>query len=108
MLKARDVVGLEVRFLALLGVNRHGWVNFTLIIDSEEHATVEAMMGAQDLGHHRHRLFAAVFLIGGDQHNVFAFARAIVATRIRQPLRVVWNRVSEGLTANTKDGESRE
>ena len=52
------------------------------------------MMRAQNLRQHRHGLFAAVFLLSGDENDVFAFAGA-VTTGISQPLRAFGNRVSK-------------
>ena len=44
---------------------------------------VIAVMLAQDPGEHRHRLFAAVFLIRRDEYDVPAFARSLATLRDR-------------------------
>ena len=84
VLEAGDVVRLELRLPALLGVDRHGRVDLALRIESEQHRAVKSVVFAQDPGHHRHGLLAAVFLVGRDQDDVPALAGS-VTTGIGQP-----------------------
>ena len=72
--QSRDVVFVEG--FPLLGIHRHGRIHLALLIHREEHRAIEAMMLAQDLGQHGHRLFAPVLLIGGHQDHPLAFAGA--------------------------------
>ena len=88
MLQTGNVVGLEFLLFTFLGVDRHAGVNQAVLVDGVEHGTIKAVMGAEDLREHRHRLFAPVFLVGRDEHDVLPLARAIAAL-VGQPERVL-------------------
>ena len=81
--QTRDVVFVEG--FPLLGIHRHRGIHLALFIHREEHRAIEAMMLAQDLGQHGHRLFAPVLLISGHQDHPLAFAGSGFP-RIPQPL----------------------
>ncbi|MCX6856996.1 MAG: hypothetical protein NTV80_19055 [Verrucomicrobia bacterium] len=75
MFEAWNVMLHELALLSLFRINRHRGINLSLLIHTKEHRAIKAVVCAQDLGHHRHRLLAAVFLIGGDEHHMLSFAR---------------------------------
>lgn len=77
--EAGDVVGLECLLFPFLGIHRHAGVDQAVFVDGKEDGAVEAVMGAEDFREHRHRLFAAVFLVGRDEHDVLPFAGAFAA-----------------------------
>ena len=79
MFKAGNIVWLEFVLLPLFRVDRHGRIDFALFVDAEQYGTVKAVMFAQDSCHHGHGLFTAVFLIGGDENDVLAFAGTVTA-----------------------------
>ncbi len=76
---AGDVVRLEGVFLPLRWVGGHGRIDEAFLVDGEEDGGVEAVMRGQDFREHRYGLLAAVFLIGGDEDDVFSFSRAFAA-----------------------------
>ena len=104
MFKAGNIVCLEFVLLPLFGVDRHGRIDFTLFVDPKQHGAVKAVMLAQDFRHHRHGLLAAVFLIGGDENDVLAFAWT-VAAGIDQPFRTVRDRMGESLNTDEKEDD---
>ena len=104
MFKARYIMWLEFVLLPLFRVDRHRRVNFALFVDPEQHGTVKAVMLAQNSSHHWHGLFAAVFLIGGDEHDVLAFAGTVTA-RIDQPFRTIGNGMSESPKTDQKEDD---
>ena len=75
----RDVVFLKLLFLSFFRIDRHGWINFAFFIYPEKDSAIEAVMFAQDPRHHGQGLFAAVFLIRGDENDVFSFAGSGIA-----------------------------
>ena len=99
MLQAGDVVWLEFGFLPFLWINRKGGVHLALRIHAEEHGAIEAMLPAQNLRQHRHGLLAAILLVGGNEHDVSALARAIT-TGIDEPLRAFRHRMGEDWRTN--------
>ena len=48
-------------------------------IDGEEHGTLAAVACGEDLGQLRDQFFAAVLIVGGDEHNVLARERSRLA-----------------------------
>jgi hypothetical protein len=94
--EAGDVMLFELRLFSLLRINRHGGIDLALVIHAEEHGAVKAVMRAQNLRHHGHRLLAAVFLVRADEHDVLAFARA-VAAGVGEPMRAVRHGMREEL-----------
>ncbi len=64
VLQAGDVVNLEICLFSFLRIDRHGGIDFSLIIDSEKDGAIKAVMFAENSGHHGHGLLTAVFLIG--------------------------------------------
>ena len=107
MFKAGNIVCLEFVLLPLFRVDRHSRIDFALFVDPKQHGAVKAVMLAQDFRHHRHGLFAAVFLIGGDENDVLAFAWT-VPTGIDQPFRTFGNGMGESLNTGQKDDDYRE
>ena len=107
MLKAGNIVCLEFVLFALFRVDRHGRIDFALFVDPEQHGTVKAVMLAQDSRHHGHGLFAAVFLIGGDENDVLAFARTLPAW-IDQPFRTVRDGMGESPNSDQKKDDELE
>ena len=71
--------------LALLGVNRHGWIHHAISIEAKKDGAVKTMLPRENASHHGHRLFAAVFLICGDQDDMLAQSGTF-ASQINQPL----------------------
>ena len=67
---------------------RQRWVDKTIFVHGKQNGTIESMMCGKNLCQHRHRLFAAVFLLSRDQHHVLSFSRQIaVAVALEmQPL----------------------
>ena len=104
MFKAGNIVWLEFVLLPFFRVDRHGRIDFALFVDPEQHGAIKAVMLAQDSRHHGHGLFAAVFLIGGDENDVLAFAGALSAG-IDQPFRTVWDGMSESPKTDKKEDD---
>jgi hypothetical protein len=90
VLEAGDVVLLEGRFFASFRIHRQGGIDQARIVHAEQDGAVKAVMPRENAGQHRQGLLAAVFLIGGDQHDVFAFSRAL-SSLIGQPERALRN-----------------
>ena len=76
---AWDAMWFKGSLFTLLRVDGHGGVDLTLIVHGEEHGTIKAVVFAEDFRQHGHGLFAAVFLVGCDDDDVFAFAWAVSA-----------------------------
>ena len=104
MFKAWNIVCLEFVLLPLFRVDRHGRVDFALFVDPKKYSTVKSVMLAQDFRHHGHRLFAAVFLISGDENDVLAFAGTVTAG-IDQPFRTIGNGMSESPKTDQKEDD---
>ena len=92
MFESWNVVGLEFLLMPFFRVNRHGGIDESLIVYSEQDCAVEAVMLAKNSGHHGHGLFTPIFLVSGDEDDVFSFSRSI-ATRVGKPSFVFGNRV---------------
>ena len=82
VLKPRDTVMLA--FILSFKRSWQRWINFAVFIDPKKNRTIKAMMFGQYLGQHRHRLLAAILLLGGDQDNSLPFSWPL-ATRNVQP-----------------------
>ena len=89
VLEARNMVRLEFLLFTFFGIDRHAGVDQTIFVDGVEHGTIKAVMGTEDLREHRHRLFAPVFLVGGDEYDVLPLAGAFTAF-VGQPEGVLW------------------
>jgi hypothetical protein len=61
-----DIVLFEFIFFSFLRIDRHRWIDHSLLVYAKENSAIKAMMLAKDSGHHGHSLFTAVFLIGGN------------------------------------------
>ena len=96
MLKAGDVVRLEILFFTFLGVDRHGRIDEALVVQGVEYRAIEPMTGAENLRQHGHGLLAPVFLVGRDKDDVLTFARAFTAG-ISQPLRIFRYRMGQAI-----------
>lgn len=62
----------ERGLLPLFRIHRQCRVDEAVLINAEQYQAVEAVPLGQNLRHHRHRLLAALFLVGDDQHDSFA------------------------------------
>ena len=82
-----SAIGSRIRFY--IHTPRHLQAFVELI---EEHGAFEAVVLGEHLRQHGQRLFAAVFLIGGDEEEVLPLAGA-VTPRIGDPQRAFGNRM---------------
>jgi hypothetical protein len=73
-----------VRHLLVFPPDLLGRIDVVVGIEAEEHRAMKAVVLRQQPGQHRHHVLAAVFLVGGDQDNMPAFARARLR-RVGQP-----------------------
>ncbi len=69
---SRSPSSLPSRELPDLACYQPPWIDLArLWLDREEHGAVEAVFG-QDLAQLRQRFFAAILLVAGNQHHMFA------------------------------------
>jgi hypothetical protein len=71
--EVRRIEGLDARFV-VLGIRID-----LAVLDRKQHRALKPMTDGQDFGQLRQTFFAAVFLIAGQEHDVFAAARALFA-----------------------------
>ena len=64
-------------------------------IQAEQHGAMEAVVPGEQPGQHRQGMLTAVFLVGGNQHNVPAGSRTRLG-RVSQPEIALGNRMLPG------------
>src|SRR5690348_6462376 len=77
--RSSDLVGMIELLQAGNVVQRAGIDLARLFVDRKEDGAGEAMLFGEKLGQHRHRFFGAIFIVAGDEDDVFAFAGAVAA-----------------------------